>query len=70
MRLWLGFREERGVAVATPMPEEPPVMGMVLGENWRDVREEMEGRTRDMVVVVVQTRWSTVMGYAWWSLKW
>lgn len=43
MRLWEGLSWERRVAVARPMPEEPPVMRMVWGWVERVVREEMEG---------------------------
>jgi hypothetical protein len=37
-RLLVGESWERRVAVARPMPEEPPVMRMVL--LWREVRVE------------------------------
>ena len=43
MRLWDGFRDERRVAVARPMPEEPPVMRIVLGVLERVLRAEGEG---------------------------
>jgi len=43
MRLWDGFRHERRVAVARPMPEEPPVMRMVFGVLERVLRAEGEG---------------------------
>ena len=43
MRLWDGFRDERRVAVARPMPEEPPVMRIVLGVLERVFRSEGEG---------------------------
>lgn len=43
MRLWDGFRDERRVAVARPMPEEPPVMRMVFGVLERVLRAEGEG---------------------------
>ena len=56
MRLCVAFRVERRVAVARPMPEEPPVMRIVLGVDVRDVRAEMEGWKRAMVVVVIGRR--------------
>jgi len=43
MRLWDGFRDERRVAVARPMPEEPPVMRMVFGVLDRVFRLEGKG---------------------------
>ena len=41
--MWEGFRDERRVAVARPMPEEPPVMRIVLGVLERVLRAEGEG---------------------------
>jgi hypothetical protein len=49
MRLWDGLRVERRVAVARPMPDEEPVMRIVLGVDWRVVRDERVGVKRDMV---------------------
>lgn len=40
MRVWKGWRVERRVAVARPMPEEPPVMRIVFGVEERVVRDE------------------------------
>jgi hypothetical protein len=34
-RLCLGFKEERSWAVAKPMPDEPPVMTIVLGVDFK-----------------------------------
>jgi hypothetical protein len=48
MRLWDGFREERRVAVARPMPDEEPVMRIVLGMEVRIAREEIVGVKRDI----------------------
>lgn len=47
--LWEGLREERRRAVASPMPEEPPVMTMVLGVDLRLVKVEASGWKRDML---------------------
>lgn len=44
--MWDGFREERRVAVLRPMPEEPPVMRIVLGVVERVVKEEGVGWKR------------------------
>lgn len=48
-RLWEGLRKERRRAVARPMPEEPPVMTMVLGVDLRLVKVEASGWKRDML---------------------
>lgn len=47
-RLWEGFRIERRVAVARPMPEDPPVMRMVFGVDFRVWRADIEGEKRAM----------------------
>jgi hypothetical protein len=49
MRLWDGFRVERRVAVERPMPDEPPVMRMVLEVEERTLRDSMVGVKRDIV---------------------
>ena len=41
--MWDGFRDERRVDVAIPMPEEPPVIRMVLGVLERVFRSEGDG---------------------------
>jgi hypothetical protein len=48
MRLWEGFSVERRVAVARPMPEDPPVMRIVLGVEDRVCRVEVEGVKSDI----------------------
>jgi hypothetical protein len=48
-RLLVGESWERRVAVARPMPEEPPVMRMVL--LWREVR--VEGSIVKVVILMV-----------------
>lgn len=48
MRVWLGCRVERRVAVARPIPEEPPVMRIVFGAEERVVKDAVEGWKRDM----------------------
>jgi hypothetical protein len=48
MRLWEGFSVERRVAVARPMPEDPPVMRIVLGDEDRVCRVEVEGVKSDI----------------------
>lgn len=53
MRLWFGLRAERRVAVARPIPEEPPVMRIVFGVEFGDVRVEKEGWKRAIVALVV-----------------
>jgi hypothetical protein len=50
MRLWDGLRVERRVAVERPMPDEPPVMSMVLGVEERVWRDSMVGVKSDIVV--------------------
>jgi hypothetical protein len=45
-----GLRLERRVAVVRPMPEEPPVMRMVFGVVFREVKSEAEGWNSDMVM--------------------
>ena len=45
-RLWDGLREERSVAVARPMPEEPPVMMMVFGVDFKVWRADALGWKR------------------------
>lgn len=51
-RLWCGLRVERRVAVARPIPEEPPVIRIVFGVEFGDVRVEREGSKRAIVVAV------------------
>ena len=48
IRLWEGFRLERRVAVARPMPEELPVMRIVLGVEERLWRVDGVGWMSDM----------------------
>jgi hypothetical protein len=51
--LWEGLRVERRVAVARPIPEDPPVMMTVFGVDLRMCSAEIEGEKRAMVGVVV-----------------
>lgn len=46
--LWDGLREESRRAVASPMPEEPPVMTMVFGADLKLWKAEASGWKRDM----------------------
>lgn len=50
-RLCEGFRVERRVDVARPMPEDPPVMRIVFGVDFRVWRADIEGEKRAMTVV-------------------
>jgi hypothetical protein len=49
MRLCDGLRLERRLAVARPIPEDPPVMRMVLGVDFKEWKSEVEGWNSDMV---------------------
>jgi hypothetical protein len=49
MRLWDGLREERRVAVARPIPEEAPVIKIVLEVDFNVARDSIVGWKRDMV---------------------
>lgn len=46
--LWDGLREESRRAVASPIPEEPPVMTMVFGADLKLWKAEASGWKRDM----------------------
>ena len=46
--LWDGLREESRRAVASPMPEEPPVMTMVFGADLKLWKAEASGWKRDI----------------------
>lgn len=48
-RLCSGLREERRVAVAKPMPDEPPVITMVFGADLRLWNAEALGWKTDMI---------------------
>lgn len=64
MRLWFGLRAERRVAVARPIPEEPPVMRIVLGVEFGDARVEREGSKRAIVVADGVAVWDGEECYA------
>lgn len=51
-RLCAGFRAERRRAVARPMPEEPPVMTMVLGVDF-NVARSMAFGSKSVILEVV-----------------
>lgn len=57
MRLWDGWSVERRVAVERPMPEEEPVIRIVLGDVEREVREEGVGVKRDILGRVGRWWW-------------
>ena len=56
-RLCCGLSDERSWAVAKPMPEEPPVITMVFGVDFRVVKDAMFGWRRDMVGMKLNLLW-------------
>lgn len=59
IRLWDGFSCERRVAVERPMPDEEPVIRMVLGVVERHVRDWIVGVKRDMVDMMFECVYET-----------
>lgn len=50
--LWLELSSDSRRAVARPMPEEPPVITMVLGEPLRLLKAEASGWKREAILLV------------------
>ena len=62
--LWFELSSDIRRAVARPMPEEPPVISMVLGEPLRLLKAEASGWKREAMLLVFDADWTGLDCYA------